>query len=158
MECTKAELLDLGSTRSQFGPWARALRSEPDRIHSAAGTPAVPRRRSTEFLVRAFGFEEHAVTRDADGVVWNAQLRTGSALIMIGPGADEFGTRPVPDPAWATSRVHVLVEDLEAHHARAVAAGAMIRSEGGVHFGRVTMYVAADCGDQQWIFAEPVEG
>ena len=63
-----------------------------------------------EFLVRAFGFEEHAVTRDANGVVWNAQLRTGSGLIMIGPGVDEFGTRPVPDPAWATSRVHVLVE------------------------------------------------
>lgn len=110
-----------------------------------------------EFLVRAFGFEEHAVTRDADGVVWNAQLRTGSALIMIGPGVDEFGTRPVPDPAWATSRVHVLVEDLEAHHAHAVAAGAVIRSEVGVHFGRVRIYVASDCGGQQWIFAEPVD-
>jgi uncharacterized glyoxalase superfamily protein PhnB len=110
-----------------------------------------------EFLVRAFGFEEHAVTRDANGVVWNAQLRTGSGLVMIGPGVDEFGTRPVPDPAWATSRVHVLVDDLEAHHARAVAAGAVIRSEVGVRFGGVRIYVAGDCGGQQWIFAEPVE-
>jgi len=110
-----------------------------------------------EFLVRAFGFEEHAVTRDADGAVWNAQLRTGSGLVMIGPGIDEFGTRPVPDPAWATSRVHVLVDDLDAHHARAAAAGAVIHSDVGVHLGQVRIYVAGDCGGQQWIFAEPVE-
>ena len=110
-----------------------------------------------EFLVRAFGFEEHSVTRGANGAVWHAQLRTGSGLVMIGPGIDEFGTRPVPDPAWATSRVHVLVDDLEAHHARAVAGGAVIHSDVGVHFGQVRIYVAGDCGGQQWIFAEPVE-
>jgi hypothetical protein len=27
----------------------------------------------------------------------------------------------------------------------------------GVHFARVRIYVAGDCGGQQWIFAEPVE-
>jgi hypothetical protein len=27
----------------------------------------------------------------------------------------------------------------------------------GLHFGNVRIYVAGDCGGQQWIFAEPVE-
>ena len=54
-------------------------------------------------------------------------------------------------------RVHVLVDDLDTHHARAAAAGALIHSDVGVHLGQVRIYVAGDCGGQQWIFAEPVE-
>jgi uncharacterized glyoxalase superfamily protein PhnB len=111
-----------------------------------------------EFLVQAFGFEEHAVTRDADGVVWTAQLRAGPGLVMIGPGMDEFGSRPVPDPEWATGRVHVLVDDLDAHYQRALAAGAVIRAEPAAHFGDTRIYVASDCGGQQWIFAQATAG
>jgi uncharacterized glyoxalase superfamily protein PhnB len=53
--------------------------------------------------------------------------------------------------------VHVLVEDLDAHYASSVDAGAVIRSELGIHFGRVRIYVTGDRGGQHWIFAEPVE-
>jgi uncharacterized glyoxalase superfamily protein PhnB len=111
---------------------------------------------AVDFLVRAFGFEEHSVTRDADGIVWTAQLRTGAGLVMIGPGMDEFGTRAVADPDWATCRIHVLVDDLDAHYERAVAEGAVIHAEPNEHFGNVRIYVAGDCGGQQWIFAQPV--
>lgn len=111
-----------------------------------------------EFLVRAFGFREHEVTRDDAGVVWTGQLRTGdgptAGLVMIGPGMAEFGSRAVTDPKWATSRVHVLVDDLSAHYDRAVSAGATIHSEPTAGFGDTKLYVAADCGGQQWIFAE----
>jgi len=34
--------------------------------------------KAVEFLVRAFGFEEHQVARDPERVVWTAQLRTGT--------------------------------------------------------------------------------
>jgi uncharacterized glyoxalase superfamily protein PhnB len=112
--------------------------------------------KALEFLKSAFGFAEHSVTRDDQGTVWTAQLSTGSGLVMIGPGIDDFGTRPVPDHEWASSRVHVLVEDLDAHYQRSVAAGATICSEPTAHFGDVRIYVASDCGGQQWIFAEPV--
>jgi hypothetical protein len=64
-----------------------------------------------EFLVRAFGFEEHAVTRDADGVVWNAQLRTGSGLVMIGPGRRLW--RPAVDLRRACRRVRSAGRDPE---------------------------------------------
>ena len=109
-----------------------------------------------EFLVKAFGFVEQSAIRDADGVVWTAQLRTGSGVVMIGPAMDEFGSRCVAEPDWATSRVHVLVEDLDAHYERAVAAGAVIRSQPAEHIGDVKLYVAGDCGGQQWIFAQPI--
>lgn len=108
------------------------------------------------FLVRAFGFEEHSVVRDDDGAVWTAQLRTGSGLVMVGPGMDEFGTQAVADRERATSRTHVLVADLDAHYERAVAHGADIVAEPNAHFGDVRIYIARDCGGQQWIFAQPI--
>ena len=115
---------------------------------------------AVEFLVRAFGFQEHSVVRDQDGVVWTAQLGTGpdpaSGLVMVGPGMAEFGSHAVPDPDWATGRVHVVVDDVGAHYERAAAAGAVIRSEPAVGFGGMKAYVVSDCGGQQWIFAEPV--
>jgi len=49
----------------------------------------------------------------------------------------------------------VLVDDVDAHHARAVAAGATIVSEPASHPGGHRQYIAADCGSQQWIFAQP---
>jgi uncharacterized glyoxalase superfamily protein PhnB len=109
-----------------------------------------------DFLQRAFGFREHSVSRGPDGAVWNAQLWAGSGLVMIGPGAEEFGTRPVTDREWASCRIHVLVDDLEVHHRRAVDGGAVMRSEVGLRFGDVRIYVAGDCGGHQWIFAQPV--
>jgi uncharacterized glyoxalase superfamily protein PhnB len=107
-----------------------------------------------EFLVRAFGFEEHQATRDEHGVVWTAQLRVGDSLVMIGPGMAEFGTEAISSPERATCRVHVLVDDLDAHFVRARDAGAVIHSEPAAHVGGVRIYIAGDCGDQQWIFAE----
>lgn len=109
-----------------------------------------------DFLVEAFGFEVQSEVRDPDGVVWTAQLRTGDGLVMIGPGLEEFGTRAVPSADDATSRTHVLVSDLDGHFERARAAGATVISEPAVHFGDVRIYLVADCGGQQWIFAEPI--
>ena len=106
-------------------------------------------------LVRAFGFVEHAATRGPDGSVWTAQLRARSGLVMIGPGMDEFGRRPVADPDWATCRVHVLVDGPTPTTSKP-SQQAVIRSEPAAHFGGERIHVASDCGGQQWIFAEPV--
>ena len=51
-----------------------------------------------DFLVAAFGFTEHSALRDDDGTVWNAQLRVGRGLVMIGPGMTEFGTAAIDVP------------------------------------------------------------
>jgi len=111
--------------------------------------------RALAFLVDAFGFTEIEALRDEEGRVWTAQLSTGEDVVLIGPEMDEFGTRSVQDPAWATSRTFVYVDDVDRHHERARAAGATIIDEPADH-GPNRTYVVSDCGGQQWIFATPL--
>ena len=112
---------------------------------------------AVEFLGRAFGFEEVSAFRDEEGTVWTATLRTGDGLVMVGPGIAGYGSTAVAVGARATSRVYVFVDDVDAHHDRAVAAGATIVSEVAKHPGGNRQYVASDCGHQEWIFAQPAE-
>jgi uncharacterized glyoxalase superfamily protein PhnB len=109
------------------------------------------------FLVEAFGFEVKSAFRDPAGEVLTAQLRTGDGVVMIGPGMEGFGTRSVPDPDWASTRMFVYVDDVQQHCERARDAGARIVNEPAMHFSNNKIYVASDCGGQQWIFAEPVD-
>ncbi len=111
-----------------------------------------------DFLVTAFGFEEKSAFRNAAGDLLTAQLSTGEGVVMIGPGMDAYGTRAVSDPDWAATRIFVRVDDVDAHYERARAAGARIVTEPQLHhFSHNRLYVASDCGGQQWIFAEPVD-
>ena len=105
-----------------------------------------------DFLVEAFGFTEIESLRDDQGTVWSAQVSTGDGVVLIGPGMTEFGTRAVADPGWATSRTFVYVDDVDEHYERARAAGVRIIAEPADH-GPNRIYIASDCGDQQWIFA-----
>ena len=109
-----------------------------------------------DFLVAAFGFTEHSALRDDDGTVWNAQLRVGRGLVMIGPGMTEFGTAAIEVPGPATCRIHVLVDDVDAHCARSLAAGATIRDDPMDH-GGVRIYLAVDPGHHEWIFTQAAE-
>jgi uncharacterized glyoxalase superfamily protein PhnB len=113
--------------------------------------------KALDFLVEAYGFEVKSAIRDDDGDVLTAQLRTGDGVVMIGPGMDGFGTRGVQDPEWATTRMFVYVDDVDAHFEKARSAGARILTEPEVHFSDNKIYVTADCGGQQWIFAEPID-
>jgi uncharacterized glyoxalase superfamily protein PhnB len=79
------------------------------------------------WLGDAFGCSEHAVHRDGDGAVAHAELRLGAGLIMVGEyNADGWLGGSPPDAAASTVSLYVVVEDPDAHHARAVAAGARI--------------------------------
>jgi uncharacterized glyoxalase superfamily protein PhnB len=111
--------------------------------------------RALAFLIDAFGFTEIEALRDDTGQVFTAQVSTGDGVVLIGPEMAEFGTRSITDPQWATSRTFVYVDDVESHCQRARAAGATIITEPGDH-GPNRLYVASDCGGQQWIFATPL--
>jgi uncharacterized glyoxalase superfamily protein PhnB len=111
-------------------------------------------RAALEFLVQAFGFTELYALRDDDGKVWSAQVSTGDGVVLLGPGMSEFGTRAVDAGSLATSRVFVYVDDVDAHYEHACAAGATIVMEPAEH-GENRIYIATDCGGQQWIFATP---
>ncbi|GII03768.1 VOC family protein [Planobispora takensis] len=70
-----------------------------------------------EWLGKAFGFEEHEISRDEAGTVKHAELVVGTGMIMLGAG----------DPAGPG--VYIAVDDPDAHHDRAVAAGARVTME-----------------------------
>jgi uncharacterized glyoxalase superfamily protein PhnB len=77
-----------------------------------------------DFLERAFGFERVADHRDDDGGVVHAEIRYGNGLVMIGTSRDDaYG--PHAGQGWA----YVVVDDPDAHFARAKEAGVEILRE-----------------------------
>ncbi len=79
-----------------------------------------------EFLCAAFGFERHAVIDGPDGTVAHAELRLGDDVVMVGSARPDGQDDPLGLQPGGGSVYVVLDEavDVEAHHARAVAAGA----------------------------------
>ena len=85
---------------------------------------------AVEWLCKAFGFEKHLVVPDEDGTIAHAQLVFGNGMIMLGSARDdEFGRlqQPLDAPDNPVSQsVYAIVNDVDAHHARASAAGARV--------------------------------
>jgi uncharacterized glyoxalase superfamily protein PhnB len=82
-----------------------------------------------EWLSRAFGFEKHLVVPGDAGTIAHAQLVLGNGMIMLGSARDDARGTLVQAPldrGGATGAVYVVVDDADAHHARAAAAGAEI--------------------------------
>jgi uncharacterized glyoxalase superfamily protein PhnB len=67
-----------------------------------------------DFLTGAFGFRLHEASKNDEGVVHHAELLVGDDMIMISEGTP------------GGPGVYVAVEDVDAHHDRAEAAGAEI--------------------------------
>lgn len=83
-----------------------------------------------EWLCRAFGFERHLVVPGESGSIAHAQLTYGNSMIMLGSARDdEFGKMqrtPAQAGGVGTQSPYVIVPDADAHHERAVAAGAKV--------------------------------
>jgi uncharacterized glyoxalase superfamily protein PhnB len=77
-----------------------------------------------EFLTRAFAFEELVAHRNEDGTIAHAELSYGPSILMLGSDREDlYGERA--GLGW----LYVAVEDPDAHHDRALAAGAEILTE-----------------------------
>ena len=78
-----------------------------------------------DFLERAFGFERHAVHERDGGLIAHAELRFGDDVVMLGSvGAGD----PRFDRNAGHASVYLAVDDVDALHHRAAAAGAeMVR-------------------------------
>ena len=83
-----------------------------------------------DWLKRAFGFSEKEVYRGDDGTIHHAELQLGAGIVMVGQYREDgwLGGKP-PDALASTASVYAVVADPDAHHARAVAAGARIVRE-----------------------------
>lgn len=116
-----------------------------------------------DWLVAAFGFEEQARWLDDDGRVAHGELRAGDGLVMVastnpayeGPAshrehceaADGWLSTP-----YVVDGALVYVDDIDAHHARAVAAGA--RTLSGIEDGPARLYRTEDVEGHRWMFMQ----
>ena len=83
-----------------------------------------------EWLCRAFGFERHLVVPGENGTIAHAQLSFGNAMIMLGSESDdEFGEMlrtPKDLNGFNTQTAYIVVEEIDEHYKKAIAAGAEI--------------------------------
>ena len=92
-----------------------------------------------DWLTDAFGFSERREQRfvDENGTVTHAELERDGAVVMLAtPNADYQSpkrhretceaARRWQDNPWVIDGLFVFVDDVEEHHARAVAAGATV--------------------------------
>jgi uncharacterized glyoxalase superfamily protein PhnB len=83
-----------------------------------------------DWLCRAFGFTAHLVVPDEAGGIAHAQLTFGNGMIMLGSQRDDEFGKLLKTPGDAggngTQSAYIVVADADAHHDRAVAAGAKV--------------------------------
>jgi uncharacterized glyoxalase superfamily protein PhnB len=118
-----------------------------------------------DWLTTAFGFTEHGrrYVMD-DGTIGHAELELGGEIVMLATPNREYespkrhretcdAARRWLDNPWVVDGVLVLVDDLDAHHAGAVAAGAnVIRPPEDGPDGR--LYTAEDLEGHRWMFQQ----
>ena len=93
-------------------------------------------KKTIEWLCATFGFEKHLIVPSESGGITHAQLVCGAAMIMLGDGHrdddDPYGklnSSPLELDGQNTAGIYMVVEDVDAHYAKARAAGAEIFSD-----------------------------
>ena len=118
-----------------------------------------------EWLGRAFGFTEDRDARyEGEGTIAHAELDLNGALIFLATPAgyaspkrlretSELARRAYDNP-WVIDGHFVEVEDVDAHHERAAAAGATIlRTPEEPGYG-YRVYTAEDLEGHRWMFGQ----
>ena len=109
-----------------------------------------------EFLNRAFGFEERYRITMPDGRIGHAEVGYQDNVLMLSDEFQEMGLQS-PDKLPAHhGQVLCYVDDVDAHHARAKAAGATIVAEPEDQFYGDRVYRAHDPQGHRWMFATHV--
>jgi len=119
-----------------------------------------------DWLCEAFGFTEHGRRYVMeDGTIGHAELQLGEDIVMLAtPNREYQSPRTHRETCEAAARwldnpyvidgVHVEVDDVDAHHERARAAGANVLrppEEPGVGF---RIYTVEDLEGHRWMFAQ----
>ena len=101
-------------------------------------------RAAIDFLCTAFGFERQEVMEGPDGRIGHAELRYGDGIVMLGSNRESAAT--------GTQTIYVALADTDAHHARAVEAGAeIVRAPFDTDYGSRD-YAAKDPEGNIWAF------
>ena len=112
-------------------------------------------RAAIDWLQRAFGFEPAMIITDDAGNIAHSELRFGNGYIMVAGEWAERMKSPRSLGNKNTQAIHVqLQEDIDAHCARARAAGAVIEQEPEDQFYGDRTYRAVDPEGHMWTFGQ----
>jgi uncharacterized glyoxalase superfamily protein PhnB len=111
-----------------------------------------------DWLEKAFGFERTMVITDQEGHLGHSEMRFGEGYIMVSAAWNEDTESPATLDGKNTQSVHVALKDgIDAHCARARAAGATIVREPEDQFYGDRVYSARDPEGHVWSFGQPVK-
>ena len=111
--------------------------------------------RAVEYLTTAFGFVQRLKQTGAAGRMHTELLLGEDGLVMLGQAGESFRS-PKRLDAYPCALVHVYVDDVDALHARARAAGADVTDLEMAPAGD-RRFTATDPEGQVWVFAQRVE-
>ena len=123
-------------------------------------------RAAIDWLCRAFGFELRLKVVGDDGVIHHSELSFGEALVMVsGTGGKEPWQALYRSPKGGggiTQSSALFVDDVDAHHGRAVAAGARVIREPatndyGPEYWVDRSYGALDLEGHLWWFMQRIQ-
>jgi uncharacterized glyoxalase superfamily protein PhnB len=121
--------------------------------------------RAADWIAQAFGFTETGRWADDDGRVTHVNMELDGGMIMLGYPSPDYQSpkhhaevcaqaRKWRETPFVVDGVHVAVDDIDAHYARAQAAGATILSELEDNPGiGQRQYRAEDLEGHRWMFA-----
>ena len=110
------------------------------------------------FLCRAFGFAERFRYDMPDGRIGHAELELGGDVVMIASVWREGGLASPLDLPALHAQIWCRVDDVDAHFARARAAGATLVGAPEDQDHGTRSYRAVDPEGHRWIFAGPLKG
>jgi len=109
-----------------------------------------------DFLVGTFGLASGGLHRLDDGTVVHAEVRNGDAAIWLHGVTAEHDLASPRGAAASHGGLSVIVADVDAHYARAKAAGARIDSEPTDQDYGLREYGTRDLENHRWWFSSPL--
>lgn len=110
-----------------------------------------------EWLEKAFGFERAMVITGQDGSLAHSEMRFSDSVIYVGAPWTDFTASPAAVAGKNTQMIHIQLRDgIDAHCARARAAGAVILQEPADQFYGDRTYRARDPEGHVWTVAQTV--
>ena len=110
-----------------------------------------------DFLCTAFGFEERFRIPMPDGKLGHCELGLQDNVLMLASANDELGFQSPSSTKVVNALILCYVDDVDAHHEQAKAAGATILGEPEDQPYGDRSYRAVDPEGHKWFFATHVK-
>ena len=114
-------------------------------------------RAALDWLAKAFGFETRVCVTGPDGAIVHSEMEVGEGVVMVGGTTYPGRKSPRALGGANTQGAQIFVENIDAHYARARAAGATIAHELENKDYGDRGYGALDLEGHLWWFTERID-